>query len=91
MPASTANPAPAFYSTTTEARDYTEKRAVMNIDDWVEQSLLNDQKPPNPLLKCEMCADMWHGLRRGSCPGPFSLNVEAIQNQGVVDWTEYGF
>lgn len=63
----------------------------MNIDDWVEQSLIRDQKPANPLLKCEMCGDMWHGLKRGACAGPFALDVEAVQNQGVLDWTDERF
>ncbi len=55
------------------------------IDELIEAALKTGPTRP-PLEKCNRCQDTWHGLSRPGCQG--SWDVEAIQNQGVIDWTE---
>lgn len=56
------------------------------IDEMVQASI--DRGPYKPIPdKCGNCRLNFHGLPKGACPGAFSLNIEAVQNQGVIDWT----
>lgn len=60
------------------------------IDELVQESI--DKGPQNRISfeKCqnEKCHVGWHGFARSDCPGSFNMDVEAIQNQGVIDWTQ---
>lgn len=57
------------------------------IDEMVQASIDRGPYKPTP-DKCSKCRLNFHGLPKGSCPGAFSLDVEAVQNQGVIDWTK---
>lgn len=59
--------------------------------DWIDelvQASLDGPRRGGPIEDCKHCNSSFHGLPTSSCPG-FSLNVEAIQNQGVIDWTAF--
>lgn len=56
----------------------------MNIDEWIEWSM---QKRDVTTDNCELGKHPFHGKPIPGCSGPFEVDVEAVQNQGVIDWT----
>lgn len=59
------------------------------IDELVQASLDRGPDWRPEMDRCPLgCHEMFHGEVKGACPGVYgSLDVEAVQNQGLIDWT----
>jgi hypothetical protein len=60
------------------------------IDELVQASLDRGPSWRPEFEKCARgCNEGFHGETKGLCPGAYGvLDVDAVQNQGVLDWTK---